>query len=376
MNPAFLRVPQGPFVVPVGCGNPVAGLRYAQAWLSADVNGSIVVTSAELAGLIRSADYTHASATVVGYGNMGRAFVGALRDLGVGRIHVCSRFEKVPDPAGLPGVVTTPGGYGALDETAACRDLAIVATPIGVLAAAARHLAHLGFRNVLIEKPVSLRAREIEALAAEMEAAGVAAFVGYNRVAYPAFHEARARAAEDGGITSCVYTFTEFVDRIGPEHFGSEELARWGVANSLHVMSMAHGFIGLPESWTGYRGRGRAVPWHPAGAVFVGAGVSTADIPFAYQADWGSRGRWSVEINTAKASYRLCPIESLLRKTEATGDWAPVALTAAAPAIKTGFVEQVAAMLHPEVRRAVPLVTLREAARLTHFAEDLFGYEG
>jgi hypothetical protein len=53
-----------------------------------------------------------------------------------------------------------------------------------------------------------------------------------------------------------------------------------------------------------------------------------------------------------------------------------VALTAAAPAIKAGFVEQVAAMLHPEVRRAVPLVTLREAARLTHFAEDLFGYEG
>jgi predicted dehydrogenase len=337
-----------------------------------------MISSSELAGRIRSADYSRTSATVIGYGNMGREFVAALRDLGVPRIHVCSRFETSSSELDdLPGVVTTSGGYEALTESVTHKDVAVIATPIAVLAGAARHLARCGFRNVLIEKPVSLHSREIEVLAAEMEAAGVEAFVGYNRVAYPAFQEARSRAAEDGGITSCVYTFTEFVDRIGPGHFTTDELARWGVANSLHVMSMAHGFIGLPEAWTGYRDQGRrAVSWHPAGAVFVGSGISTEGIPFTYHADWGSRGRWSVEINTAKASYRLCPLESLLRKTKATGDWEPVEVTTAAPAIKTGFAEQVAAMLHPAIRSTLPLVTLREAARLTRFAEDLFGYEG
>ena len=45
------------------------------------------------------------------------------------------------------------------------------------------------------------------------------------------------------------------------------------------------------------------------------------------------------------------------------------------PKLKVGFGEQIAAMLNPEVRRRVPLVGLIDAAVLTKFGEEIFGYE-
>ena len=89
------------------------------------------LNSEELASAIRSEDYARAAATVVGYGNMGRQFVAALQDLGVTRIHVCSRF-RTPPPAelsGVPGVVIAVGGVEALKRSPAPGELGIVATP-------------------------------------------------------------------------------------------------------------------------------------------------------------------------------------------------------------------------------------------------------
>lgn len=46
---------------------------------------------------------------------------------------------------------------------------------------------------------------------------------------------------------------------------------RWGIANSLHVISMAHYLIGLPEQMRRYR-FGKP-DWYPSGDRFVGAGA-------------------------------------------------------------------------------------------------------
>ena len=333
------------------------------------------VSSAELATAIGETDFSGCKATVVGYGNMGREYVRALQALGVPSIHVCSRSPQPLDElSGLDGVSTTSGGYVNLNTTPTPDELGIVATPTDGLAAAARHLAECGFRKVLIEKPVSLWSENIRRLAATLEDRGVDATCAYNRIAYPSFLEARSLSGQEGGITSGTYTFTEFIDRIGPELFTSEELARWGIANSLHVMSMAHGLIGLPKSWSGHKAGSGSPEWHPAGAVFVGSGLSKEGIPFAWHADWGSKGRWSVEINTPMRSYRLCPLEKLFAKTSATGEWEEVPLHTFAPEQKAGFAEQLAAMLNPEIRQLVPLPTLGQAATLTEYAEDIFGY--
>ena len=332
------------------------------------------VSSSALAGAVAAADCSQAASTVLGFGSMGRQYVQALRALGLARIRVCSRSAGPLEALrGVSGVETVAGGFERLAVRAESEELGIIATPIASLMASVERLASLGFRRLLIEKPVSLWSSRIEQLAERLERQGIEAWVAYNRVAYPSFHEARARTSEEGGITSCAYTFTEMIRPDWAQRYPAEVLARLGVANSLHVMSLAHGLIGWPAAWSGHRA-GRLV-WHPAGSVFVGSGVSQRGVAFTYHADWGSTGRWSVEVHTPVSSYRLCPLEQLFRRASAAGAWEPVPVEVFNPDIKAGLIEQVAAALDPAVRALVPLVSVREAARLARFGEAVFGYE-
>ena len=333
------------------------------------------VSSTELAGQISETDFSDCTSTVVGYGSMGKQYVKALRTLGVGRIFVSSRsYGPLQELWGIDGVGAIAGGFERLERRPQKDELGIVATSADSLIPAAEHMVSLGYRRLLIEKPVSLWSGEIEELAGRLEHQDIEVACAYNRVAYPSFLEAQARTSGEGGITSCTYDFTEIIRPDWTERFTAEELARWGIANSLHVMSMAHGLIGLPETWEGRRIGG--LSWHPVGNVFVGSGISDRGIPFSYHADWGSKGRWSVEVHTLEASYRLCPMEKLYRKPTATGDWEEVPIVAFAPDVKVGFVEEVAAMLSPAFRPFIDLVSLRDAVELTKYGEDVFGYSG
>lgn len=336
-------------------------------------DATIGCSSAELAASIRTQDLAGCAATVVGYGGMGRQFVNALQALQVGRIRVCSRSAASLEGLAERGIEATAGGIERLEAREGPEELGILAVPFHLLIPAAKRLMALGYRRLLIEKPVSLWSREIEGLADACEAQGVDAVCAYNRVAYPSVMEARARVIQEQGITSCTYTLTELIRPDWPSRHPAEELARWGIANSLHVVSLAHALIGMPAQWQGYR-QGRAVAWHPTGSVFVGSGISERGIPFSYHADWGSVSRWSVEVHTAASSYRFCPLETLRRRASATAEWEPISITAFAPDVKAGFVEQVAAMLSEELRRCVPLVSLRQAAALARYGEALFGY--
>lgn len=331
------------------------------------------VNAEALARLIAGREFHGCAVTIVGYGFMGREYLKALRALGVGRIRVCSRRpEPLEALRGEAGLDTVAGGASALRGPTAEEELAIVASPVASVVEVSQRLIERGFRRLLIEKPVSLFAEEIAQLGARLEAAGVEAACAYNRVAYPAVAELRARAVEEGGITSCLYGMTELVQKFDPTAMPAAEAQRWGIANSLHVVSLAHALIGQPGRWRAFRSG--SLPWHPSGATFSGAGVSERGIPFAYHADWGSPGRWWVEASTRVAAYRLCPLETLTRRTDPLGAWEPVALRAFAPQVKVGLAEQVAGMLDERIRSAVPLVSLREAAGLAAFGEDVFGY--
>lgn len=333
----------------------------------------VALNATELADTIAKTDFSACVATVVGYGNMGKQYVKALRALGVGRIRVCSRSAgPLEELQGVAGVETVTGGFERLECHPQLDELGIVATPVALLVAVAERLALLGFRRLLVEKPVSLWSSETERVAETLERQSMQVACAYNRVAYPSFHEVRARVAQEGGITSCTYAFTEMIKPDWPEYFPPEELARWGIANSLHVIGMAHGLIGLPASWRGHRSG--ALSWHPTGAIFVGSGISKQGIPFSYQADWGSTGRWSVEVHTAVSSYRLCPLEQVYRRTTALGDWENVPVVVFAPNVKAGFVEQVAYNLGLPINLLPMSPSLFETAALTRYGEQIFGY--
>lgn len=325
-----------------------------------------MLSSEQLAKRVRATSYQGARVTLIGCGAVGRQYLAALQALGVPAIRVCSRAKKLE--------VTHPGGYQQFREKSQPGEVAIIATPIADLLPAAVHFRELGFTRFLIEKPMALRSDVLDAFARECVDDAIEVTCAYNRVAYPSVIEARARVAQEGGITSCAYSFTELLDRIDLKAHAAETLQRWGIANSLHVMSMAHGLIGLPKEWSTYRTGGKILPWHPDGARFVGAGVSQLGIPFSYHADWGSAGRWSVEVHTAVSSYRLCPLERLFHKTASLEEWKEISVSSVCPDIKPGFLEQLAAVLNPEIRTLVPLVDLQTTQSLMRFGEDIFGY--
>lgn len=331
--------------------------------------------SKRIALKIKSTDFSSCSATVVGYGHMGKHYVKTLQALGVPQIRVCSRSaEPLRELKDSATVQTFSGGFQQFQAKPFSNELAIIAAPTADLIPAANHLRELGFRKFLIEKPISLWSSALTKFYETFVTKDLDVACAYNRVAYPSLLEAEHLAKEEGGITSCTYTFTEFTSRIGPRDYPEEELRRWGIANSLHVMSMAHRLIGMPTTWKGFQS-GLSIEWHPSGGIFVGAGFSQKNIPFSYHADWSSTGRWSVEIHTRVASYRFCPLEKLFRKTSFNGDWQEVPIQSFAPDVKTGFAEQTAAILNENIRKEIPLLSLQETGALLQYGEAIFGYE-
>ena len=308
-------------------------------------------SSTELADAISTADFSGRTASIVGYGNMGKQYAG---------LSGCERTS------------ITDKGFELLEWQPGPDELVIIALPIEKLKPAALHLAALGYRNMLIEKPVSLRSVEISNLAEELTRYGVNAVCAYNRMAYPSLCEVRARVAEEGGATSCTYGLTEILQPDWPNRFSSDVLARWGIANSLHVISMVYGLTGMPENYECHQGGG--LDWHRSGSVFVGTGNTDMGVPFSYHADWEAPDRWWIEVYTRASAYRLCPLESLYRRTSPTGDWTGVEISTFDQNVKAGILEQVAAMLDPGVGEKLTLSSLSTAAALTRYAENVFGY--
>lgn len=332
-----------------------------------------ILDAASVSAQLRATDFSGRRATLIGYGNMGKQYYQALRALGVRHIRVCACHEaSLQDLRGVDGVELFSEGLEGFREQAAADEVAILAIPIDLLVPGALQLADQGFRSLLIEKPIALDAATIGELAATLDARHVRAMCAYNRGVYPSVIEVRARAEREGGITSCTYVFTEMIKPDWPQRFSATELARWGVANSLHVMSLAHSLIGWPAEVSSVRTG--AIDWHPTGAVFAGGGLSQRGIPFSYHADWLAKGRWVVEVHTRESSYRLAPLEKVLRRVTATGEWEPVEVAAFDPAIKAGIVEEVAIMLGALPELASLLPDVRQTAELTAYGEQVFGY--
>lgn len=342
--------------------------------MTGDTSNNRMVSSEDLAGAIGLVDFSGCSATVIGFGNMGKQYVDALKVLGVTNIRVCARSKRgLHELENIKDIEVIPSSFENLEIKPRYKEVCIVATPIESLASCAIKLAHLGFDNLLIEKPVCIVSSEIQDLEHILTKLGASAFCAYNRLSYPSFHEVRFRALNDGGITSCHYNFTEWIKSDWVRVFSELELQRWGVANSIHVLTMAHGLIGRPDLWHGHRAGG--LSWHPAGSVFVGSGISDQGVPFSYEADWGGTGRWSVEINTTVSSYLMCPLEQVFIRSSKGSDWSNLPIHSYDSEIKPGLVEQIAATLSPEVRKYVPLADLDQAAYITMFAESILGYK-
>lgn len=310
---------------------------------------------------------------ILGAGWMANQFCKALFNMGVKDVSVISRKEESARKC-CENYHYKPfwDGYEKTLPSLGKFDLVIVATNIESLKAASDFAVKCGNNNILVEKPGTLHSKIFRQWAKEAKDNGARIRIAYNRFTYPSLWKAKELSEKDGGITSCTYTFTEWIHTMDFNKNKPEVYERWGIANSLHVISMAHHLIGMPKELTSYASGG--LPWHPSGERFAGCGISKKGALFSYLADWKSAGRWGIEIMTPGGAYRLIPLEKLFHCPKGSVNWTPIELKCAYPDVKEGIAEELAVMLKKELEDDIPLATLEYAADLTSLAEKILSY--
>ena len=188
-------------------------------------------------------------------------------------------------------------------------EIAIVAVGVDQLANVTEDLIRAGTKRILLEKPGALNLEEISSLNSLVNQKQAEVLIAYNRRFYHSVQQLRKFIAEDGGVLSINFEFTEWAHTIKPllKSFGVKE--RWLTGNSSPVIDLAFHLCGKPMDWKCWH-RG-SLDWHPTSARFCGSGITDKGVMFSYLSDWQAPGRWGLELMTAKRRFILRPMEEL-----------------------------------------------------------------
>jgi hypothetical protein len=166
--------------------------------------------------------------------------------------------------------------------------------------------------------------------------------------------------------------FTEWIHTIDPSIYDNETLTKWIIANSSHVIDTVFHLIGFPKDLNTIVGGVNEIIWHPSGSVFTGSGISEKNIPFSYNTDWSSAGRWSIEIFTNKRRFYLKPMEKLFEQKKGSINISEISLDADVDEnFKPGLYKQTQAFLNSDFS---DLVSIDEQIRALSIYEKIGGY--
>lgn len=152
--------------------------------------------------------------------------------------------------------------------------------------------------KILIEKPVGLSSLDFKKINCEEFDERV--YVAFNRRWFNSIKNLK-KELEDKETLTVNIEFTEHNNRMK----GSvEELERWAIANSIHVIDMGLFLFGVPKiSFLKNENN--------SGVQIIEARAEHKKITFYFKAYWGGAGNWNISILTNKANYVLNPIENL-----------------------------------------------------------------
>jgi hypothetical protein len=188
-------------------------------------------------------------------------------------------------------------------------NFAIVAVDEENLFSTCKILIGLKIKNILIEKPGSLYYDEFQILNKLSKKFNINLKIAYNRRFYQSVNRLKEMINKDNGILSVHFEFTEWSQKIKQLNLKTAVLNNWLLANSTHVIDLFIHLAGPPKILHSIvKGR---LDWFNKGSIFVGSGVTIQNIPFSYNSNWESPGRWSIEISTRNSRYKLSPMEEL-----------------------------------------------------------------
>jgi predicted dehydrogenase len=208
------------------------------------------------------------------------------------------------------GIVAVYGGLeNFLNQKAETPDYAIIAVSAEQLSAATELLLNYGVKNILVEKPAALTVQDIKRIDFLAHEKNADVTVAYNRRFYASVIKAQEIIAEDGGLTSFHFEFTEWAHVIEPLPKALDVKKHWFIGNSTHVIDTAFFLGGVPVEMTAYT-KGGELFWHKP-SIFTGAGRTNRDALFSYCANWQAPGRWGIELMTKKHRLYLKPMETI-----------------------------------------------------------------
>jgi predicted dehydrogenase len=243
---------------------------------------------------------------VFGTSYMGEEYLKTIKHLGhtatvVGRDE--AKAKSLATKYGFTGV----GGGSEQFEDWDNYTHAIIATSVESLKDVTIACLDHGIANILVEKPGALDVSQLREIKNHLHSETTLR-IAHNRRMYNSVQMLKQKIEEDGGAIGCFFDFTDREKDILDSTKDPAVLARWGFANSTHVIDAAFYLVGKPVDIHPVRA-GR-YDKHPSGTVFCGSG-KTLQCPFSYFATWNGGGRWNVEISTEKGRYKLSPMEEL-----------------------------------------------------------------
>jgi len=248
---------------------------------------------------------------LIGCGPMAVAYAKVLMHMNIS-FKVIGRGEATASEFELQtGVKPVTGG---LDLYLRHNDVAkgtyvIISTNLEGLMDSTMKVLESGAHKILVEKPGSLSIDELLLNRNVLLTHSSKLFVAYNRRFYSAVTEAGRLIAEDGGLQSMSFEFTEWAHVIEPLKKAPGIKENWFFANSTHVVDLAFYLAGFPAEMSCYSKSG-SLTWHNK-TNFTGAGITEKGILFSYLSNWESAGRWAIELLTGKRRIYLKPMEKI-----------------------------------------------------------------
>ena len=254
---------------------------------------------------------------IIGAGFMAEEYLHTLDKLGLEASVVTRSAESAQRIKNAFNVDCALGGYQKFQISPGFQDVAIICTPIELLADCAAHLVTLGFKRILLEKPGALEPHQLVALKRAAFDKQCNISIAYNRRFFASvMHLRKLLAAEE--LLAVDFEISEWTHRINLDDYSEIALSRWFLSNTSHVADLVFDIAGKPDELSCYSSGSLA--WHETGSRFSGSGVTANKVLISYKGYWDGPGRWSVEFVTSENRYYLRPMEKLYCQRKGSTD--------------------------------------------------------
>jgi len=284
---------------------------------------------------------------LVGPGNIGLDYAKVLKSFDINLNVVGRSINSSKNFYEKTGIrVDSRGLENYIKDNPEPPEYAIVAVNENQLCNSTLSLIHYGVKNILVEKPGGLNHQELRRIAT----AGINTniYIGYNRRFYQSVKKCREFIKDTNKPVHTTFEFTEWVHDIDFNHYTKEELKRFFLCNSSHVVDLAFHLIGTPAYLDSNTADG--LDWHPSAAIFSGSGKTVKNNLFTYNANWISAGRWGIEITLEDYKLILKPLEKLYIQKKGSLDLEEVKLDKIDTDYKAGLYSQIKSFFEKDTK--------------------------